>query len=61
MNINEIKNSAPKGATHYLLDTDDDLYYFKFVGFDVYQYSDGWFWVDNTEKYPDYYDGLMEL
>lgn len=61
MNIEQIKKNAPADAQKYLLDVDNEVYYFKFDGFDVYQYSDEWFWVDNIENNPNYYDGLMEL
>ena len=63
MTIEEIRKNAPDGATGYFNDEhDNDIYYFKIVSFDVYQFIDNeWSWVDNIKDCPDYYNELKPL
>ena len=63
MNIDQIQANKPEGATGYHKDEyDNEIYYFKIVGFDVYQLIDGeWSWVDNIKDCPDYYNELKPL
>lgn len=49
------------GATRYHQDQDGEIFYFKFDGDDVYQFVDGWLWVDNVADCKDYYDSLKPL
>lgn len=61
MNIEQIQANKPEGATGYHED-EHELYYFKIVGFDVYQLIDGeWSRVDNIKDCPDYYNELKPL
>lgn len=56
------KEEAKKmGVTHYIVDEDNEVFYFKFDGFDVFQYIDGWRWIDNIRDCPKYYSELKPL
>ena len=63
MTPEEIKKGAPLQTQKYLEDyCDGEVWYFKFDGYDVFQFiDDEWCWVDNFEDQPDYYDELKPL
>lgn len=62
MTIEEIRKGAPDGAQKFFICDDGELIYFKFDGFDVFQFMGGsWGWVDNIEGCPSYYSELKPL
>lgn len=60
--MNSIKTQAPEGATGYFGDIDGEVFYFRIINSEVYQFiDDQWLWVDDIADYPDYYNDLKPL